>query len=54
MENHTLLVAFTMQTGSPGWVAQLVRASFPYTKVVGLIPSQGTYEKQSMRECINK
>ena len=32
----------------PGWVAQLVRASSLCTKVVGLIPSQGTYKNQPM------
>ena len=34
---HTVI-----QQTSPGRVAQVVRASSPYTKVVGLIPSQGT------------
>ena len=35
----------------PGWIAQLVRASPGYTKVVtGLIPSQSTYKKQPMNE----
>ena len=32
----------------PGPVAQLVRVSSQYTKVVGLIPSQGTNKNQSM------
>ena len=31
-----------------GQVAQLVRASSRYTKVVGLIPSQDTYKVQPM------
>ena len=30
----------------PGWVAQLVRASSQYAKVVGLIPGQDTYKNQ--------
>ena len=30
----------------PGQESQLVRASFRYAKVVGLIPGQGTYKKQ--------
>ena len=33
---------------SPGWVAQLVTALFPYTKVVGSISAQGIYKKQLM------
>ena len=32
----------------PGQLAQLVRVSSPYAKVVGSIPGQGTYKKQSM------
>ena len=32
----------------PGQVAQLVRALSQYAKVAGLIPRQGTYEKQPM------
>ena len=32
----------------PGQVAQLVRAVSGYAKIVGLIPSQGTYKKQPM------
>ena len=31
-----------------GQVSQLVRASSQYTKVVGSIPYQGTYNKQPM------
>ena len=30
----------------PGLVAQLVRVSSPYAKVVGLMPGQGTYKNQ--------
>ena len=30
------------------WVAQLVRVLSQYTKVMGLIPSQGTYKNQPM------
>ena len=30
----------------PGWVAQLVRALAQNIKVVGSMPSQGTYKKQ--------
>ena len=33
----------------PGWVVQLVRVSFPYAKVVGSIPGQGTYKTHPMR-----
>ena len=33
---------------SPGQVAQLVRASSQYAKVVGLIPRQGTYVSLSL------
>ena len=33
---------------SPGQGAQLVSASFQYTKVRGSIPSQGTHKKQPM------
>ena len=33
---------------SPGQVAQLVRASSQYTKVVSSISSQGPYKKQLM------
>ena len=32
----------------PGQVAQLVRALTQYTKVVGSIPSQGTYKEQQI------
>ena len=32
----------------PGSIAQLVRASSSYTKVVGSISNQGTYKKQPM------
>ena len=32
----------------PGWVAELVGALSQCTKVVGLIPGQGTYENQPM------
>ena len=32
----------------PGWVLQLVRASSPYTKVVGSISGHRTYKKQPM------
>ena len=31
---------------SPGWVAQLVIASSPYTKVADSIAGQGTYKNQ--------
>ena len=33
-------------SSSPGWVAQLVRASSQYIKVVGSIPGQGTDKNQ--------
>ena len=33
---------------SPGQVAQLVRASLQYAKVVDSVPHQGTYKNQSM------
>ena len=32
----------------PGQVAHLVRALSPYAKVVGSIPSQGSYKNQPM------
>ena len=38
----------------PGWVAQLLRASSQYTKLVGSIPGQGTYEKQPMNASISE
>lgn len=31
-----------------GWVAQLVKMSSQYTKVVGSFPCQGTYKNQPM------
>ena len=37
----------------PGWVAQLVRTSSGYIKVVGSIPSQGTYERKPMNAWIS-
>ena len=37
-----------MVWGNPGQVAQLVRASAQYAKVLGLIPDQGTYKNQPM------
>ena len=36
-----------------GQVAQLVRTSLPYIKVVGLIPGQGTYKNQPMNASIS-
>ena len=30
----------------PGWAAKLVKVSFPYAKIVCLIPIQGTCKKQ--------
>ena len=33
----------------PGWVAQLVRTSSRYAKAVGLIPGQGTYKNQPIK-----
>ena len=38
----------------PGQVAQLVRASSQYTKVVGSISGQGTYRKQPMNAYISR
>ena len=32
----------------PGQIAQLIRGSFHYAKVVGSIPSEGTYKNQSI------
>ena len=32
---------------------QVVRALFPYAKVVGLIPGQGTYKDQPMNASMN-
>ena len=37
----------------PGWTAQLVTVSNLYTKVAGLMPSQGTYEDQPMNASIS-
>lgn len=37
---------FLKMKDSPDWEDQLVRASCQYTKVVGLIPSQGTKKNQ--------
>ena len=41
------------QKGHPVRVAQLVRASLQYAKVVGSIPGQGTYKKQAMNAKIS-
>ena len=41
-----ILIGFWKLFLSPGWVAQLVRASSQYTKVKGSIPRQGTYKNQ--------
>ena len=37
-----------IRINGPGQVAQLVRASSGYAKVVSSIPGQGTYENQPM------
>ena len=44
----------TIMDYSPGWVAQVIRALSPYTKVASSIPSQSTFKNQSTNECINK
>ena len=45
--NHLIRFALITSVG-PGQVAQLVRESSQNAKVSGLIPGQGTYEKQPM------
>lgn len=42
------LIRTTTKQPYPGHVAQLVRISFRYTKVVGLILGLGTYKKHSI------
>ena len=48
MENSKWNKTSKIEKYRPGWVAQFIKTSSQYAKVVGSIPGQGTYKDQQM------